>query len=299
MHNPLAKQEKEIIINKKTEPPFSGEYDDFFVDGIYLCKNCSTPLFSSKDKFNSQCGWPSFDDELNNSIKRIPDADGHRTEIVCANCNAHLGHVFEGENLTDKNTRHCVNSLSLKFIPQDNENKQETIYLGGGCFWCIEAVFQKIKGVTEAISGYSGGFVNNPRYKEVCSGETGHAEVVKITFDKSTINLETLLEIFFEVHDPTSLNKQGADVGTQYRSIILYASLRHKEIIEEFIDDQNRSDKLKDKIVTEVEPLIKFFEAEDYHKDYYLNNPNNSYCAIVIEPKLKKFFKEFSGLAKN
>jgi peptide methionine sulfoxide reductase msrA/msrB len=299
MHNPLTKQEKLVIIDKNTERPLTGEYDDFFEDGIYICKQCNKELFSSTDKFDSGCGWPSFDDELNNSITRIPDVDGFRTEIICSNCKAHLGHVFEGENLTNKNTRHCVNSISIKFIPKGIEGNIETIYLGGGCFWCIEAIFQKVIGITELISGYSGGYIDNPSYKEVCNGDTGHAEIVRVVFDKTIISLDQILQIFFVVHDPTSLNKQGADVGTQYRSIILYTTLNQKEIIDSFISKQEELKEFENKIVTEVKPNIKFYKAEKYHQDYYKNNPSNSYCRIVIDPKVNKFYKGFGELAKN
>lgn len=299
MHNPLTKQEKSVIIDKNTEPPFSGEYDDFFEDGIYICKQCNQELFSSKDKFDAGCGWPSFDDDLNNSIKRVPDEDGSRIEIVCSNCNAHLGHVFEGERLTNKNTRHCVNSISIKFIPREIEGNTEALYLGGGCFWCIEAVFQKVIGITELASGYSGGSIDNPSYEEVCDGETGHAEVVKVVFDNTIISLDQILQVFFAVHDPTTLNRQGNDVGTQYRSIILYTTLNQREEINSYISKLEASKKYDDNIVTGVKPFVKFYKAEKYHQDYYKNNPNNSYCRIVIDPKVDKFIKEFSKLAKN
>jgi len=162
----------------------------------------------------------------------------------------------------------------------------KSIVLGGGCFWCIEAIYQRIEGVTNVISGYSGGNTLNPTYEEVCSGNTGHAEVVKLEYDPNLITLEKLLKVFFLIHDPTTLNKQGADVGSQYRSIILYQDNKEKEIIDTVIEDM-RSE-FDDEIVTEVKKLEKFYSAEDYHINYYNNNPNAGYCRVVIKPKLEK-----------
>lgn len=162
----------------------------------------------------------------------------------------------------------------------------ESIVLGGGCFWCLEAIFQKEKGVVSVVSGYAGGSLTNPSYEAVCSGNTGHAEVVKVEFDTEIVSLKRILELFFIAHDPTTLNRQGNDVGTQYRSIILYSNEKQKKIINEYIESIRGN--YDEDIVTEVVPLETFYEAEDFHKDYYLNNRNNSYCRFVIEPKLEK-----------
>jgi len=221
--NRLSKEEEKIIVHKGTEAPFSGEYYRHFEPGTYACRRCNAPLYKSDYKFDSDCGWPSFDDEIKGAVKRIPDADGMRTEIQCANCGAHLGHVFQGEKYTPKNIRHCVNSLSLKFIPAEQKGL-ETIVLAGGCFWCTEAVFLRVEGVKSVVSGYAGGTASNPSYEQVSGGKTGHAESVKIEFFPEKISLEKLLEIFFAAHDPTSLNKQGNDIGSQYRSAIFFTS---------------------------------------------------------------------------
>ncbi len=170
------------------------------------------------------------------------------------------------------------------------------IILGGGCFWCIEAVFNRVKGVKEAISGYSGGERKNPTYQQVCSGATGHAEVVKIVYDDEIIDLDEILDIFFEIHDPTTLNRQGADIGTQYRSIIFYENSDEKKVIEKAI--QKAQTKYKDKIVTEVSLKKPFYRAEDYHQNYYDNNPYQGYCQMVIQPKVQKFLTNFSNKAK-
>ena len=165
----------------------------------------------------------------------------------------------------------------------------EFIILGGGCFWCLEAIFQRVDGIESVIPGYAGGSTANPTYEKVCSGTTGHAEVVKIEFDQDTINLEKLLDIFWKIHDPTTQDQQGNDVGTQYRSIILYNKKQQKKIAAFSLKDAEKSNRFKPTIVTEIIPLEKFYPAENYHQNYYRNNPNQPYCALVISPKLKKF----------
>ena len=167
----------------------------------------------------------------------------------------------------------------------------ESIVLGGGCFWCAEAVFGMFKGIIRITPGYAGGNTENPTYKQVCSGTTGHAEVIELEYDPAIASLEKILDIFFKMHDPTSLNGQEADIGSQYRSIILYNSDRQKEIIDGFIDGIRKN---YDKpIVTEVKPLVAFYPSEDYHKDYYKNNPFQPYCMLVIRPKVARIRKEF------
>lgn len=169
-------------------------------------------------------------------------------------------------------------------------NNMDVITVGGGCFWCTEAVFQKVKGISSVISGYTGGNApGKPTYREICSGLTGHAEVVQITFDPSMISLSDILEIFMTTHDPTTLNRQGADVGTQYRSVIYYTNERQKEIAYKVVDKM--ASFYQDPIVTEISPLGPFYEAEDYHQDYYKNNSEQGYCQVVINPKLAKLRK--------
>lgn len=282
----LTLEEERVIVDKGTETPFSGEYYDHFEEGIYACKRCDTPLFRSTDKFDGGCGWPSFDDEIEGAVRRVPDSDGSRTEILCENCGAHLGHVFTGEGLTPKDTRHCVNSISLRFIPAEDAGNYEKVVMGGGCFWCIEAVFDGVEGVIEATSGYAGGTTVSPGYEEVCSGNTGHAEVVSVEYDPKKVSLEELLDIFFAVHDPTMKGRQGNDVGTQYRSVILYGSEDQKALIEAYVDEAGGD--YKKPIVTEVAKLDSFFPAEDYHQNYYENNPDKAYCQAVIAPKVEK-----------
>ncbi|MFL9831993.1 peptide-methionine (S)-S-oxide reductase MsrA [Flavobacterium sp. ST-87] len=193
--------------------------------------------------------------------------------------------------------------LSISMMGQDSNKKNtsntETITLGGGCYWCIEAIFENLDGVKTVVSGFSGGTTVNPSYDEVCTGKTGHAEVVQITFDKSKTNLDEILKVFFTVHDPTTLNRQGADVGTQYRSVIFYRNDEQRKTATDIINDLNKNKVYNNPIVTKVEPLKKFYKAENYHQDYYEYNKNKPYCRLVIQPKLEKFEKVFKDRLKK
>lgn len=178
-------------------------------------------------------------------------------------------------------------------------NKFETATFGAGCFWCVEAIFQDLKGVQQVVSGYAGGAVENPTYQHICTGTTGHAEVVQLTFDPETISFEDLLYVFWRTHDPTTLNRQGADVGTQYRSAIFYHSEEQKTIAEKSKQETGASELWPDPIVTEIAPFRDFYKAEEYHQDYYRLNPSQPYCQVVIDPKVRKFRKEYQDKLKN
>lgn len=180
-----------------------------------------------------------------------------------------------------------------------SNQKEETVTLGAGCFWCVEAIFERLNGVKRVVSGYSGGTLANPTYKEVCSGLTGHAEVVQVTFDPSVVGFAAILEVFFKTHDPTSLNRQGVDVGTQYRSAIFYHTPEQHQVALEIINRLNREGIWDNPIVTEVAPFTNFYRAEDYHQDYFANNRTQSYCQAVITPKVNKFEKVFSTYLKD
>jgi peptide-methionine (S)-S-oxide reductase len=175
----------------------------------------------------------------------------------------------------------------------------QIVAFGGGCFWCTEAVFEELAGISAVTSGYAGGTTENPTYEEVCSGQTGHAEVVQVEYDPSQVSFRELLTVFFATHDPTTLNRQGADVGTQYRSVVFYTTDEQRQEAENFIADLNASHADGDPVVTEVKPLEHFYAAEDYHQDYYDQNPQNPYCAVVINPKLQKVQAEFADLLKR
>ena len=178
------------------------------------------------------------------------------------------------------------------------KNNLETATLGGGCFWCIEAVFSELKGVKSAISGYSGGEVDNPTYEQICTGKTNHAEVVQVIYDPNIVTFKQILEVFFTVHDPTTLNRQGNDIGTQYRSIILYHTENQKEESKNYIAELEKSGKWSSPIVTELTPFEKFFEAEPYHQNYFKLNASKPYCKVVIEPKVDKFRKLYLNQLK-
>ena len=171
----------------------------------------------------------------------------------------------------------------------------ETATFGNGCFWCTEAIFQKLNGVAKVESGYSGGHTDNPNYNDVCSGITGHAEVIQITFDQTIISYEELLEVFWNTHDPTTLNRQGNDVGTQYRSVVFYHSQAQKQLAENYKKQLDNSGLWKDRIVTEIAPFEKFYVAENYHQDYYNTNGSQPYCNFVVRPKVEKFKKNFES----
>lgn len=169
----------------------------------------------------------------------------------------------------------------------------EKATLGSGCFWCTEAVFQDLEGVSSVVSGYSGGHIKNPAYREVCEGRTGHAEVVQITYDPEVVSFDTLLEIFWKTHDPTTLNRQGNDVGTQYRSVVFYHNEEQRQLAEKYKQELNASGAFDNPVVTEISPLDTFYPAEEYHQNYYKNNPEQGYCSFVVRPKVEKFKKVF------
>ena len=276
-YNKLSPKEKKVIIDKGTEAPFTGALNDHYENGIYICRQCEAPLYQSSSKFKSGCGWPSFDDEIDDAVTRIPDPDGRRTEIICTNCKGHLGHVFIGEGFTEKNTRHCVNSVSLKFIPAPKKEIPKTAkaYFAGGCFWGVEYYLEKLDGVISVESGYMGGAKKSPTYQEVCYENTGHLEAVAVTYEPTKIPYENLCRYFFEIHDPTQLNRQGPDIGAQYASAIFCGNEREKATAEKLIAI------LKEKgyaVKTVLKTATHFWKAENYHQNYYKRKGGEPYC---------------------
>jgi len=293
----LTSEEAKVLLGKGTEPAFCGTLTDNKKDGVYLCRVCSLPLFKSDAKFHSGTGWPSFFQPVDRAhIDEISDtAYGMvRTEILCARCHSHQGHVFD-DGPRPTGLRYCVNSVSLSFVENGQPLpaaamplKTETAYFAGGCFWGVEDRFQQLPGVIAAVSGYMGGKVANPQYKQVCSEETGHAEAVRVVFDPAKISYQALLEKFFKFHNPTTLNRQGPDEGTQYRSAIFAADDAQLSTAKKYVETLQSGEKYKGrKIVTQVLAAAKagepgqFWAAEEYHQDYHVKN--GGHCAMPEE----------------
>ncbi len=264
-----------VIRDKSTEHPFTGKYESSEEVGTYLCRLCGFALFRSEDKFNAYCGWPSFDQEIPGNIAHTLDEDGARTEILCARCHAHLGHVFEGEGFTYRNIRHCVNSASLDFVANATVVDSEEAILAAGCFWGVEYYFKKLSGVLKVESGYIGGTLANPTYEDVCSGNTGHLEAIRVLYDPSVLSYEDIVKYFFEIHDFTQTDGQGPDIGTQYLSACFYYDRAQLDTISEL------KDQLKAKgygVATQALPVTTFWPAEEYHQDYYQKSGQTPYC---------------------
>lgn len=281
-----------ITRKKGTEKAFSSDVCTQFSPGIYACACCGQEIFDSNQKFDSGTGWPSFTQPIHpHAIAYHKDCSYgmYRIETTCNVCDAHLGHVFQ-DGPPPGGLRYCMNALALqKIIPT-----YQKIVLGGGCFWCTEAVFAEVKGVIKVTSGYSGGSQKQPTYREVCSGLTGHAEVVEIVYDPTIISLQQLLEIHYATHNPTTINQQGADIGTQYRSIICYQNEEEKQLIN--LVQTKMQAYFQQPIVTEIVPLLSFYPAETEHQQYYANHAlSNAYCSVVITPKLQKFREKFDA----
>jgi peptide methionine sulfoxide reductase msrA/msrB len=274
----LSPEERRVIIDKGTERPFSGQYYLNKEKGVYQCKQCGAALFRSDAKFDSGTGWPSFDDAIPGAVRQVSDQDGRRIEILCATCGGHLGHVFYNEGFTSKNARYCVNSISLSFEPADKPaTTTKMAVFAGGCFWGVEYHFKKVPGVLSTTVGYTGGSVAHPTYEQVCTGRTGHAEALQVEFDPAVVSYETLAKLFFEIHDPTQVNRQGPDMGTQYRSAIFYQDDQQKKVAEALIA-QLKSHGYD--VVTSVEKASEFWPAEQYHQDYYEKTGHRPYCHI-------------------
>lgn len=300
----LTEIQKHVTQHDGTERAFDNEYWDNKKEGIYVDIVSGKPLFSSIDKFDSGTGWPSFTKPIEESeiISKEDDKFGMtRIEVRSKAANSHLGHVFDDGPINKGGKRFCINSASLKFIAKedlkkegygkylklfgedeiDRNDKIEKAILSGGCFWGMEELLRQLDGVVDVRAGYSGGLIPNPTYETVKTGISGHAESVEITFKNNIISYEDILRFFFQIHDPTTLNRQGNDRGSQYRSAIFYLNDHQKEIAEKLIAQGNKSGVFPGEIVTEVEEVREFYEAEDYHQDYLQKNPGGYTCHSV------------------
>lgn len=288
----LTPEQYRVMRCSDTERPFSGAYWNHHGTGVYLCAACGTGLFESDAKFDSGTGWPSFWKPAGRGLIEETRDTAHgmvRTEVRCSRCGGHLGHLFD-DGPAPSGLRYCINSAALNFAAREPAPTApahtELATFGAGCFWCTEAAFRLLDGVVSVKVGYMGGKTPNPTYEQVCRGTTGHAEVGQVAYDPARVPYTRLLEVFWQVHDPTSLNRQGADEGTQYRSAIFYHDDAQKRAAEEARDAQRK--KLGARVVTEIVPAAEFYEAEDYHQQYFENNPNAPYCRAVVAPKVEK-----------
>ncbi len=271
----LTPSARRVICDKATEYPHSGAYNTHVLLGTYLCRRCGLALFRANSQFSTSCGWPSFDDEIDHAIKEIPDCDGLRTEICCTRCDGHLGHIFTGERFTQKNRRHCVNSVAIDFVEDDTVVDTEEAMVAGGCFWGVDYYLRRMPGVLKVEVGYSGGAIANPTYNDVCSGNSGHYEAVRVVFDVARTNYATVLKRFFEIHDPTQRTGQGPDLGHQYQSAVFYYNQEQKIVTEALIGQLRQ---LGYDVATKLLPAQPFWAAEDYHQNYYAKSSKAPYC---------------------
>lgn len=281
----LTDEQFRVTRQHGTEAPFSSEMCSLHEPNLYACVCCDSLLFDATEKFDSGTGWPSFTQPIEYNAIAYHEDHSHgmsRIEVTCNTCDAHLGHVFP-DGPAPSGLRYCINAVALKKV----SDQYETATFGGGCFWCTEAIFNKLKGVKSVRSGYSGGETENPDYRSVCTGNTGHAEVVQIIFDPAVISYHELLQIHLSTHNPTTLNRQGADTGTQYRSIILAHDDTQYKTAETVIKAMQAE--YNEPIVTQLARFERFYPAELEHQKYYDLNPHHRYCQAVIKPKLEKF----------
>ena len=254
-----------ILCEQGTELPSTGKYHLTNEPGTYLCRRCGIALFRGTQKFISSCGWPSFDDEIPNRIRRLADPDGRRTEIRCQRCDGHLGHVFLNEAYTAKNLRHCVNSASIDFVLTTTVDDTEEAFFAGGCFWGVDSLLKKLPGVLLTEVGYMGGQTQCPTYEAVCSGKTGHLEAVRVLYDPALLDFKTLTKYFLEIHDPSQFDGQGPDKGSQYLSAIFYYDDAQKNTASNLLNILREHGLT---VATQLKPVSVFWPAEEYHQRY-------------------------------
>ena len=292
----LTPEQFRVARQHGTERAHSGAFCQIFEPALYGCVCCDNWLFDSREKFESGTGWPSFTQPvLENAIKYHKDESYgmRRIEVQCNVCDAHLGHVFP-DGPMPSGLRYCINSVSMRKV---STTGLETATFGGGCFWCTEAIFSELKGVESVVSGYSGGEKDDPSYEEVTTGTTGHAEVIQVIFDSKILSYEDLVRIHLHTHNPTTLNRQGGDRGTQHRSSIFFHDEAQQEMAQKVLEEEAAH--FESPIVTELTAFKNFFKAEAYHQNYFERNPQQPYCSVVISPKLKKLRERYADQLKN
>ena len=304
--NELTSEQFRVLRQAGTERAGSGALLRQARDGVYVCAGCGLPLFDSSAKFDSGTGWPSYFRPIapeNVREKEDRSLFMTRTEVRCARCDGHLGHVFnDGPRPTG--LRYCMNSAALRFVSRSEQASHAdsqgsglaSAVLAGGCFWCVEAVFQQLDGVISVDSGYAGGEAETASYDAVKTGQTDHAEVVRVIYDPSRVSYEDLLRVHFATHDPTQLNRQGPDVGPQYRSAVFYANEQQRTAATAMIKELEEEGKFNGSIVTTLEPLDAFHKAEDYHQNFATQNPTNPYVRSITLPKIEKVRDTFSDM---
>lgn len=271
----LTPMARRVICDKATEHPHTGAYNTIALQGSYLCRRCGLALFRANSQFSASCGWPSFDNEIAQAIKQSPDEDRMRTEITCSRCDGHLGHIFVGEYMTEKNKRYCVNSTAIDFVEDNSVLDSEEALLAGGCFWGVDYYLRSIPGVLNVEVGYIGGTTTNPTYNDVCNGSTGHYEAARVLYDITKTNYRSILKRFFEIHDPTQRNGQGPDEGPQYQSAVFYYNQHQLMQLESLINELKRNSY---NVATHIIPAKPFWPAENYHQNYYAKSKKTPYC---------------------
>lgn len=291
----LEPQTRTVACEAETERAFTGKFWELKEEGTYVCTVCGLPLFSSMTKFDSGSGWPSYFEPIDPEHTAQVTDQGHgmiRTEVRCARSGTHLGHIFD-DGPPPTGQRFCINSASLSFVPQgqaipslrnpysaEAASEPGVATFGAGCFWGVEAAFRQLPGVTDAKVGYCGGTVVDPSYEQVCSGTTGHAEAIEVKFDPEKVSYAELLDVFFSCHDPTQLNRQGSDVGSQYRSAIFFHDDAQHFSALSVIDRLHLSDRFRLPIATDVAEVGPFYRAEEYHQRYFEKSGGVGGCGV-------------------